>query len=56
MAEEYFNEIMDNWINGNLSDLDKHDLIVIARYFENKLRENKLRDVKWWCPKCSADR
>jgi len=39
--EEYFTEIMDNWINGNLSDLHRHDLIVIARYFENKLRDKR---------------
>ena len=27
-------EDMDNWINGNFSDIDRHGLIEIAKYFE----------------------
>lgn len=31
-------EVLNNWINGNFSVLDRHDLIQIARYFEDKVR------------------
>jgi len=29
-------EILENWTNGNLSLLDRHDLIKLVRYFEEK--------------------
>lgn len=35
---------LNNWINGNMSSLDKHDLIGIARYFEDKSK-NRETDI-----------
>lgn len=31
-----YKEELENWTNGNISDLDRHSLIRVARYFEDK--------------------
>ena len=39
--EEIDEEILEQWVLGNYSQLDKNDLIKIARHFEDKCREEK---------------
>lgn len=39
MEDKYFEEALRNWNNGNLSELDKVELIAIARYFEELYKE-----------------
>jgi hypothetical protein len=29
--------VLNNWINGNISELDRNDLITLVRYMENCL-------------------